>query len=119
MAAVLTTASSIQCAHTGTVSTASTAKLSVGGSPVLVFPSSIDAKGISGCTTAPSSDASGPINVPCTTVSNVSSGRATKLTMSGQPVALDTLACTSNGMLARQSDLPLAAPAANQTKLTS
>ena len=90
MAKVLTTDSTIDCGHEGTVGTSSSAKLRVDGAAVLV-ETGVAGKTIAGCT-----QTGGP-PTPCTAVAAISSGRATKLTAGGQPVMLDTLSGTTNG----------------------
>lgn len=92
MAGVLTTASNVQCGHQGTVSTRGSAKLKVQGSPVLTG-SGVVGSSIAGCTTAPSSTTK-----PCTSVLAVGVGRALKLRVGGQPVLLDTLVGSTNGV---------------------
>jgi hypothetical protein len=90
MPKVLTTDSTIDCGHEGTVGTSSAAKLRVDGARVLV-ETGIAGKTISNCT-----QTGGP-PTPCSAVVAITSGRATKLTAGGQPVMLDTLTGTTNG----------------------
>jgi hypothetical protein len=119
MPAVLTTASAVECDHGGSVATSSSAKLSVDGNPVLVYPSSVMGKAVAGCTTVPASDSSGTTHITCTAVGPVTPGSANKLTVGGQPVALDTLGGETNGMAARETPQALAAPDARQLKLST
>lgn len=119
MAGVLTTASRVECGHSGSVATTSSAKLTVGGSPVLIHPSSINGKSVAGCATLPSSDSSGPIDVTCTSVSSVTAGAASKLTSGGQPVTLDTLAGATDGLVGKTPNPALGSPDAGQDKLTA
>ena len=89
---VLTTASTITCPGAGTVSPAGRPKLTVGGKPV-VRPDGVKGTSVSGCKTPTNS------NTPtktCTTVASVE-GAATKLTVDGAAVALDTLKGATDG----------------------
>jgi hypothetical protein len=115
---VLTTGSNVTCGHSGTVSTASTAKLKVNGQPVLL-KEGIQGRSVAGCTTPPASDISGPTAKPCTLVSTVSAGAATKLKVSGQSVMLQTLAGATDGMVAKETPQKLLSADAGQVKLTS
>jgi hypothetical protein len=116
MANVLTMASTIQCGptseepltplHGGTVAKLSAAKLKVNGQSVLVKRSIGPL--ITGCKTPPTSSTS-----PCTAVSTVLLGEATKLKVNNtQAVMLETLTGTTN----QGGDL---SAEANQTKLTA
>src|SRR5688500_16608221 len=98
---VLSTGHTVSCGHEGTVAVQSTAKLTVAGAPVLVR-AGISGKPVAQCRTQPKSDASGPIDVPCTSVSAVTAGDATKLTAGGVPVVLASLAGATNGLVAKQ-----------------
>ena len=118
MAGVLTLASNVTCGHApGKVATSSSAKLTVAGSAVLVR-TSIEGHAVGGCGTVPSSDASGPIDVTCLTVTSVTGGEATKLKAAGNPVVLDTLAGDTSGLVAKNPAKALAGTA-GQTKLTA
>ena len=119
MAGVLTTASNVACGHQGRVQTASTAKLTVNGSPVLL-KSSIDGKPVPDCKTPPAADPSGtPTAKPCKTVSGVTAGEAAKLTAGGSPVMLDTLKGKTDGMVSKVTPQLLLAATAGQNKLTA
>ena len=119
MASVLITSRNVTCGHGGKVAVISTQKLTVSNHPVLV-KSSIENKSISGCTTPPASDTSGPTAKPCITVSSVISGEAIKLKVSGQAVMLDTLLSgTTDGMVAKITPQTLLSATAGQTKLTA
>lgn len=121
MPKVLTTASTVLCDvflplplphHGGTVTTTSTAKLTVGGKPVLVASSlgPIPAPGGTPCATVVAAG-----ETPCTAVVTVlPASVASKLTVGGSPVVLETLTGTTNGV-------PPGAlsAAANQTTLTA
>jgi hypothetical protein len=112
MAKVLTTASRVLCGpdtgtHGGRVSTASSARLRVNGNPVLlrsgVGPAVPDCK-------TPSSSST----KPCTSVLTVVGGEAGKLRVGGNPVMLDTIGGTTDGVP------PGTVPAsAEQDKLTA
>jgi hypothetical protein len=132
MSGVLTTASTVTCGHgAGKVQTSSSAKLKVNGAPVLL-KSSIDRRSVSGCVT-PVADDPSPAGRPCTAVTSapavppappplppgVTAGEATKLKAGGQPVMLDTLKGSTNGMVAKTSPQPTLAGTAGQTKLTA
>jgi hypothetical protein len=77
--------------HGGTLSTSGTARLKVDGHKVLAAVK-VGAT-IKGCQT-PSNP---PTQVPCTTVSMVTHGTATKLRVDGEFVGIDTLDATTNG----------------------
>jgi hypothetical protein len=117
MASVLTIASTVLCdraapgAHGGKVGVTprAPAKLTVDGNPVLV-QTGIVGKPVTGCATQSTSSSK-----PCTSVVSLqATGFAQKLTLGGQPVALDSLAGTTDGAP------PGAVPAdARQTILTT
>jgi hypothetical protein len=118
MAAVLTTSSDVKCGHgAGKVTVQSSTKLAVNGSRALI-KSSIELKAVGMCSTAPSSDASGPIDVTCTSVTSVGAGEAAKLTAGGRPVVLETLKGTTNGLVTKTPQDKLTA-SPKQTKLTA
>jgi hypothetical protein len=109
MALVMTLTSTITCqpaaatAHGGKVAAASTAKLRVDGSPVipaLVQPLPAGPNGlgaIAGCKTPTSTT---PSSKPCLRVVSVlPSSMATKLTVSGIGVLLDSVAGTTDGTI--------------------
>lgn len=88
MGAVLTTASSVTCApaaaatHGGTVAVSSSAKLSIGGKPVLL-KAGVDQKTISGCKNPTTSTVK-----PCAKVGSLVTGEASKLTVGHAAVLL-------------------------------
>src|SRR6266568_4191871 len=100
MSGVLTTSSNVTCGHNGKVQTSSSTKLTVNGQAVLL-KSSIASMSIPDCSTIPASDTSGPTAKPCTTVSSVDNGEATKLTAGGSAVMLETLAGQTDGMVTK------------------
>lgn len=105
---VLTTASSITCAGTGTVSTSGQAKLKVSNAPVLRLDG-ISGKLIAGCKTPTNSSSK-----TCRAVASAS-GEAVKLKVSGAAAALDNLTGTGDGT---KGGTPEAlSVSANQTKL--
>jgi hypothetical protein len=119
MANVLTTLSTVTCGHPpGKVQVQSQAKLAVGGGRVLV-QAGIKDQTVADCGTKPASDAAGPTAAPCKTVSKVGGGRSTKLRAGGQPVMLDTLAGSTDGMVLKVTPQPFLAGVANQVKLRS
>jgi hypothetical protein len=86
MTAVLTTAATIVCSHQGNVIVqASTSKLAVGGSPVLVEADLLAAT-VAGCTNVNANAG----QKPCLKVTSILTGQSTTLTVAGQPVMLDT-----------------------------
>ncbi|CCK24484.1 hypothetical protein BN159_0105 [Streptomyces davaonensis JCM 4913] len=86
MPAVLTTAAQLVCAHQGQLMVqASTSALTAGGSPVLVQADLLAAT-VSGCTNT--NTAAG--QKPCLKVTSIIAGRSSTLTVSGQPVMLET-----------------------------
>ena len=93
MAAVVTMAGSLTCAHTGKPTLSSTAKLTAGGNKVILFSDLTTFKPYTGCTYM-----KGQVNTPCASTSVDSGGQAGKLTAGGKPVLLDDLmAHTDNG----------------------
>lgn len=88
MANALTNSSTIRCNHAGTAVLASTAKLRVNGTPVLLDDPISFAPG--SCTQV------GSGLTPCTSLS-VTGGKAAKLKVGGKPVLLDSLSGKTNG----------------------
>ena len=119
MPGVLTEGSNVTCGHSpGKVSTTGSPKLKVSGQAVLL-KDGIMGKSVSGCGTPPASDVSGPTAIPCLTVTTVTTGEATKLTIGGAPVMLDTLAGQTDGMVGKVTPQLLLSATAVQTKLTT
>jgi hypothetical protein len=118
MPGVLTKGSNVTCGHGGTVVTSSPAKLKVNGQAVLL-KDGIASKPVSGCTTPPASDPSGPTAIPCATVTSVDLGEATKLKVDGSAVMLETLAGKTDGMVAKMTPQTLLSATAGQNKLTA
>jgi hypothetical protein len=118
MPGVLTTGSNVTCGHAGTVTTSSTTKLKVNGQPALL-KTGIESKSVSTCATPPASDPSGPTAQPCSSVSSVDTGEATKLTAGGKPVMIDTLTGKTDGMVAKVTPQTLLSATAGQSKLTT
>ena len=119
MPGVLTTGSNVTCGHSpGKVTTTGSSKLTVSGQPALP-KTGIMGKPVSGCSTVPAADASGPTAKPCLSVLAVSAGDATKLTIGGLPVMLDTLAGTTDGMVGKVTPQTSLSATAIQTKLTT
>ncbi len=114
---VLTMASSVTCGHPlagvpSTVKTASKAKLTVTGDPVLLESSVLGQK-ITGCGVP-----SGQGNVACQTVSAVANTPEPKLTVGGSPVLVEGITGTTSGTVGGLAQSKLSATA-NQSKLTS
>ena len=81
MATVLTTQSQLACSHGGSVSlSGGRSALTVGGKPVLA-KLDVVGKSVSGCGTPATSSTK-----PCTTVTSLLVGEATRLTADGQRV---------------------------------
>lgn len=118
MPGVITVGSNVTCGHAGTVATTGQAKLTINGNQVLL-KDGILGKDVSSCATVAAADVSGPTAKPCLKVSAVNSGEATKLTIDGRPVMLETLAGTTDGMVTKVTPQPLLAAMANQMKLTA
>ena len=96
---VLTEATTVSCAHKGEVSKSSTAKLQLGGHPVLLenqMPSWTIPTGTvpPGCTRINTQAG----EKPCTKVASPTAGTATKLTVGGSKVLLDSLQATTDGL---------------------
>lgn len=90
MATIVTKGGSVKCAHSGTATLQSAAKLTVSGQPALLFSGVASFTPISGCTFSTSA---GP--KPCTTLS-AASGQSIKVTAGSQPVLLSTASITSD-----------------------
>jgi hypothetical protein len=123
---VLTTASTVLCdvalpapAHGGTVAKTSTAKLTVNGSAVLANrvqpPRGLGA--VAGCT----NPANPPTTIPCSKVSTITAGAATRLTVDGVAVLLETLKGTTLGTPPAPAAVPpgTLSATANQNRLTA
>ncbi len=115
---VLTTSSNCTCGHSGSVATSSSTKLQVSGNAVLL-QTGIAGQSVSGCATPPASDNSGPTATKCMTVASVTAGTSAKLQAGGQPVMLDTLAGTTDGMVGKVTPQTLLSATAGQSKLTA
>ena len=93
MTFVVTEASDVECAHHGEAAlTAQQPKLTVSGKGVIVKDDLLLAL-LTGCTQT-NTNAS---EVPCTKVDSLTSGEATKLTVRGHGVLLDSLAAATIG----------------------
>ena len=93
MPGVMTTASTVQCAHGGAVSTSSTARLQVAGNAALLRPG-VQGMAVSAACTVQNTDKT----KKCTSVTSVTTGEASKLRAGGQAVLLETLAGTTDGV---------------------
>lgn len=88
---VLNLAAVLKCSHGGTLQISpQSVKLRVAANEVLMEQHIISAL-IAGC------PQSGSGITPCTAVTQITAGQATKLTINSQPVLLDTLAGITNG----------------------
>ena len=93
MTFIVTEASDVECAHHGVAAlTSLQPKLTVSGKGVLVKGDLLVAL-LTGCTQT-NTNAS---EVPCAKVDSLTSGEATKLTVRGQGVLLDSFAATTIG----------------------
>lgn len=93
MAKVLTTASTVICGHGGTATLSSSAKLTVGGHPVLLASDSASWPFDPGCSQKDTSKS----QVQCAAINSISAGTSTKLTVGGVAVLLDTLGGMTTG----------------------
>jgi hypothetical protein len=96
MAGVLTEESNVECGHSGTVATAGNSLLKVNGKPVLT-KQGVAGKTVSLCGTVPTSDSSGAIDVPCTSVTSVDKTEASKLRVGGKAVLINPLGGETTG----------------------
>lgn len=113
-------ASTVTCGHprppkVGRVQKTSAAKLKVDGQSVLLARSIVGAS-VSDCGTTPASDASGVIAKPCLAVSAVTDGTSLKLMIGGEPIMLETLGGSTDGIVDRMPQQALSGRA-NQSKL--
>jgi hypothetical protein len=93
MAFALTTKSTIECPHKGTVTPSSSAKLMAGGKPVLL-KNQWEGWAIEGCTTVEEPSKS---ITKCKTVLSESGGDATKLSVGGVAVLLGSAEAITSG----------------------
>jgi hypothetical protein len=107
---VLRTSDPVHCAHGGTLQATGSAKLTIGGKPVLLV-SDVLAATLTGCVPPPNSTV-------CGKVLAVTGGATAKLTVGSQPVALDALAGTTSGLVGGVVQLLLPATA-GQAELTA
>ncbi len=110
MASPVTTSGKLTCAHAGSPTLSSSAKLNAGGAPVIQFSSLSTFTPYTGCTYVNP----GGTNQPCAAVTVNSGGQASKLTVGGQPALLDDLVA--------QTENPPNTPytvTAGQSKLTA
>ena len=119
MPKVITQQSTLKCAHGGTLTlSASQSKLKLGGAAVLVA-GDLDGKSISLCPTPTTPPPPGPVNKPCTTVAGVIAGTSVRLKVGGKAVLLETVAGTTDGVLANVPAQPWSVTSANQSKLST
>jgi hypothetical protein len=121
MPAVLTEAAAVTCGHSGVVSTAGIPKLTVNNSPVLTK------LGVAGhsvktgtCLTVLKTDSAGVVqDKPCSTVSGVTAGEASKLTIGKNPVLTTDLKGGTDGLVAKEPQSKVGATVVSPVKLTS
>lgn len=119
MPAVITTQSTLKCAHQGNVTlSASQSRLTVGGAAVLV-QGDLDGAGVSGCPTPTTPPPPGPANKPCTSVTSAVAGTSLRLKVGGKAVLLASVAGTTDGVLANVAPQPWSVLSAGHTKLQS
>ena len=92
MSFVLTVVSDVACPDSGVATMTSSAKLTVSGHKVVVAQD-LRAAAIGGCKQVPPPQS----NVACLTVAKVTSGEATKLTVGGKAVLLDSVQAVASG----------------------
>jgi hypothetical protein len=114
MSAVLTVQSAVSCPHQGkvTVPIPSQARLHVGGLSVLT--SGVTFTPIANCTTVTSVPSG---TAQCLAVKTVTGGQATKLSVGGTQVLLETLAGTTTGVTPAEPTGPVLTASAGQTRL--
>jgi hypothetical protein len=110
MSFAITVISDVECPDKGVATMSSSAKLTVSGKNVVVKDNLVGAT-LGGCQQA----SSPPASVTCATLTEVISGEATKLTVGGQAVLLDSLKGLTSGAPKNQ----LTCKDAKQTKLTA
>ena len=110
MSFAITVGSDVECPDHGVPAMSSSAKLTVSSEPVVVEDDLLAAS-IGGCTQAPPP----PTNVACAKVTTLSAGEASKLTVGGRAVLLDSLTAITSGVPRNQ----LTCKDARQTKLTA
>ncbi|MBS3939680.1 MAG: hypothetical protein KG028_01845 [Actinobacteria bacterium] len=117
MGLVMTVAGKVACGHGNAVGVSSSRVLTVDGREVLTA-AEIESGSQPPTDPAVTSDNSGTITAPCTSFS-VTGGTAVALTVSGDGVVVDSLAGTTNGYLAKATELPLSCGSAGQVALTA
>jgi hypothetical protein len=107
---VLTTSSTLTCAHQGTIQAVSSTRLRVNNAAVLLAP--VKGKTVSGCILPDDPQTS---TLRCKSVALVTTGESSKLRGGKTSVLLATLAGFSDGTPPQNAKLPPAS--ANQTRL--
>ncbi len=97
MAVVLTVNDTVTCDHGGKVSTLSTAKLTVKNAKVLT-KDGVMGKSVAGPPPCPIADAPAVPTKKCQNVLTVAGTFATKLTVGSQPVMIDPIVGTTDGI---------------------
>lgn len=118
MSFVLTESSTLVCAHPkGLVKlTAGQSRFKVQGAKVLV-DGDLNNASIGGCLTPLTPPPPGPTNVPCTQVTSVVGGVATKLKVQGKGVLLDSVQGFTNGTLVNVVNQPWSVQDAGEPKV--
>lgn len=112
MPRVLTTRSSVGCAHKGTVGVSGRARLVVDGGRAL-YRDAVLAKAVTGCVIKDDKQSD---TKACDTVTQVSAGEAGKLTVDGTPVLTTDLAGQTSGKVSGVQQ-PLGPATAGQSRL--
>ena len=118
MSGVLTTQSTTECGHSGTVGTVGAAHFTVNGKGVLTT-TGVASQSVTGCQIVPSTNPNGtPKDVACLTVTAVDKTEATRLTVGGVAVLIDPLGGATSGL---KDSLPTKDLTASvvQTRLTA
>jgi hypothetical protein len=111
--AILIASSTITCAHSGLVKPDTTTRLKVGGQPALLADPT--GKSVSGCLTV--DDTSHGIK-HCTSLSSVTVGKKSRLTVGGRSVLLASLAGFTDGTPPPPpAGIPIPPAAPNQTRV--
>jgi hypothetical protein len=113
MSKVLINNSKIVCPHQGQVQLAATTKLTIGGTNVLLL-ADVTGKTVSGCSVVTDTNTS---TVQCQKVTTAT-GTASKLTVGGAPVVLDTLTGFTDGA-PPPAAVAISVSDAGQSKLTA
>lgn len=113
MRGVLTTKSDVSCGHEGTVAVTGLPRLRIDGGQVLV-KTGVATKAVASCATPLDTNTG---SKPCTTVTGVSSGEASKLRVDGQAVLTKALGGETDGSVSSTTPQLLLSAMPKQTLL--